>query len=101
MVRINIMYPKKKGAKFDYDYYLKQHVPMIKECYGEALKRIEVYQGVRGHNISPFITVASMWFENFEEFRNIFEKHREKVMKDRSKFYSVQPVIQVEKQILG
>lgn len=103
MIRVNIMYPKKKGVKFNHEYYLNNHVPLIKERYGNALKRIEVYQGIRKmrRNLSPFAATASLWFDSVEDFRTNFEKHGKELMQDRANFSKTSPLIQIEKELQG
>jgi uncharacterized protein (TIGR02118 family) len=97
------MYPKKKGGKFNFDYYLNKHVPLIKERFGESLKRYEIYQGIsRESGIRvPFITIASLWFENLDEFKMLFERNARDITADRQNFSNIQPILQIENQLLG
>ena len=48
MIRVSVLYPKQSGGKFDFDYYLKTHIPLARKLVGGALKRVEVYKGVGG-----------------------------------------------------
>ena len=34
MVTVNVLYPNKDGAKFDMNYYLTLHIPMLKRVLG-------------------------------------------------------------------
>ena len=45
MVTVNVLYPNKDGAKFDMNYYLTSHIPMLKRVLGSALKGCIVEQG--------------------------------------------------------
>jgi len=31
MITISVMYPAGKGATFDQEYYLKKHIPLVKQ----------------------------------------------------------------------
>jgi len=103
MIRVNVMYPKKEDGKFNYEYYLDKHVPMVKNNLGASLKRFEVYQGISGAggNPEPFVTIASLLFENVDEFRTAFEPHAQEIMADLSNFTNINPTVQIEKQILA
>ena len=50
MQRVTVLYPNKDGAHFDFDYYMKKHIPMVE---GLAGNRIEVRRG---------LTSARSWF---------------------------------------
>ena len=40
MIKVSVMYPNSAGAKFDIDYYVNSHMPMVKSKVGAALKSI-------------------------------------------------------------
>src|SRR5678815_2130676 len=42
---INILYPAKDNGAFDFDFYLRRHVPLIKDILGDSLHRLEVRKG--------------------------------------------------------
>ena len=48
MITLNVLYPNKDGAKFDMNYYLTSHIPMLKRELGSALKGCIVEQGLGG-----------------------------------------------------
>ena len=103
MIRVNVMYPKKDGGKFDYDYYLNSHVPMVQEKVGAAMKRAEIYKGISGAGGSPepYVTIASLWFDSVQAFEQAFGPHAPEIMGDIPKFTNVQPTVQIEEQLLG
>ncbi len=47
MITVNVLYPNKDGAKFDMNYYLSTHIPMVKRLLGSALKGSVVGTGSR------------------------------------------------------
>ena len=48
MITLNVLYPNTDGAKFDMNYYLTSHIPMLKREFGSALKGCIVEQGLGG-----------------------------------------------------
>jgi uncharacterized protein (TIGR02118 family) len=48
MISINVVYSYDPNKKFDWDYYLKTHVGMIKSGLGEKLKGITIEKGLSG-----------------------------------------------------
>src|SRR6185312_8489754 len=48
MITVNVLYPNQDGAKFDMNYYLTSHIPMVKRVLGSALKGCVVEQGLGG-----------------------------------------------------
>ncbi len=43
MIKISILYPNKKGSRFDMDYYLNTHMPMSIGRLSEAPKDSRVF----------------------------------------------------------
>lgn len=102
MIRVSVMYPKQDGGKFDYDYYMKKHIPLAKDRVGSALKKVEVFKGVGAPGDGPatYVTVAALWFESVEAFGAAFGPHAAEILGDLPNFTNVQPVVQIEDQIL-
>ena len=36
MIKVSVLYPNRPTARFDMDYYVKRHVPMVLEGCGNA-----------------------------------------------------------------
>ena len=102
MVRVSVMYPKQSGGKFDFDYYLKSHIPMAKKLVGAALKKVEVYKGAGAPGGAPetYVAVASLFFDSVDAFGAAFGPVAEKVMADVPNYTNLQPVVQIEEQLL-
>ena len=101
MVKINIMYPKRKGVKFNFDYYMKTHLPLLKQRFGKSLKGIEVYHGStkkEGYG-SPFIAIVSLTMESIEDFQEVFKQHSRELITDNKNFANSNPILQINKQV--
>ncbi len=72
MIRVSVMYPSGDGATFDHDYYVNQHMPMVAELLGPALKRATVDRGLGGREpgaAPPFLAIAHLEFDSIEDFQ--------------------------------
>jgi uncharacterized protein (TIGR02118 family) len=67
VIRVSGMYPSGEGKKFDYDYYVKKHMELVKQRMGGALVRLEVDKGVAGGAPgapAPFTCVGHLYFNS-------------------------------------
>jgi uncharacterized protein (TIGR02118 family) len=48
MIKVSVFYPNEEGKKFDMEYYLNKHIPMVQQKLGAALKSGAVEQGLGG-----------------------------------------------------
>ena len=46
MIKVAVLYPQSK--KFDWDYYLNKHTPLLQKLMGPALKKVEIDKGIAG-----------------------------------------------------
>jgi uncharacterized protein (TIGR02118 family) len=98
MIKMTIFYPNEEGKKFDMDYYVNSHIPMVMEKLGGAVKGGNVDQGLAGGEPgSPAIYVAMghLLFDSVEEFQSAFGPHMEAIMADIPNYTDIQPKIQV------
>ncbi|UCG54916.1 MAG: EthD family reductase [Dehalococcoidia bacterium] len=98
MIRVAIMYPNEPGKKFDGDYYLKKHIPLLNSTLGSlGLERTEVDKGIAGMEPGsppPFIAICYMYFEDMEAMQNSMSKSGD-LMSDLPNFSEVQPQVQI------
>src|SRR4051812_16406971 len=92
MITIDLLYPNKDGAKFDMNYYLTSHIPMIKRVLGGALKGTIVEQGLGGAapgTKADFSVLCSLRFDSVEAFQTAFGPHAADIQADVGKYSSV------------
>jgi uncharacterized protein (TIGR02118 family) len=100
MYRIAIMYPAGEGKRFDVDYYVTRHVPMVKALLGEyQLKSAEVDVGVAGGGGAPppYVVIGQMVFDDVEDFRRGMAKHGAQINGDLPNFTDIRPVVQISR----
>ena len=98
MITVNVLYPNKDGAKFDMDYYLANHITMLKKRLGSALKGCVVEQALGGAapgTKADFSVLCHLRFDSVEAFQQAFGPHAADVQADVANYSSVQPIIQI------
>ena len=98
MIKVSVFYANEEGKKFDMDYYLNTHLPLVQEKCGAALKGGAVEQGLSGGDPgSPAIYVAMghLLFDSVEAFQGAFGPHAKEIMADVPNYTDIQPTIQI------
>jgi uncharacterized protein (TIGR02118 family) len=98
MITVNVLYPNQDGAKFDMNYYLSSHIPMVKRVLGGALKGCVVEQGLGGGapgSKAEFSTLCHLRFDSVEAFQKAFSPHAADIQNDIANYTNVQPIIQI------
>jgi uncharacterized protein (TIGR02118 family) len=98
MIKVSVFYPNEEGKKFDMDYYLNSHIPMIQEKCGAALKGGAVDQGLGGAepgSPATYVAMGHLLFDSVEAFQSSFGPHAEAIMADIPNYTDTQPTIQI------
>ena len=98
MIKMTIFYPNDEGKKFDMDYYVNSHIPMVMEKLGGAVKGGSVDQGLAGgapDSPATYVAMGHMLFDSVEELQSAFGPHTEAIMADIPNYTDIQPIIQI------
>lgn len=98
MVKVSIFYPGKPGARFDVDYYLETHIPLVLGLLGSAVKAVSVEIGMLGatsDQLPPFTAISSFSCETVQAFTDAFLPNADILQADIPKYTDIAPVIQV------
>lgn len=98
MITVSVLYPNQEGAKFDMNYYLGKHIPMVQKLLGGALKGVVVEQGIAGGQPgtqATYSVVCHLRFDSAEAFQAAFAPHAATVQADVHNYASAEPVIQL------
>jgi uncharacterized protein (TIGR02118 family) len=98
MIKVSVLYPNTAGCKFDMDYYLKQHMPMVQQKLGPACQRMAVDEGIVGGapGAPPsYAAMGHLYFESIDAFQNAFAPHAQAIMADIANYTDIQPIIQI------
>lgn len=94
MIRVSVLYPREPGKKFDFDYYVKQHMPMCQQKMGAAgLLKSEVDKAADEN--SPFMAAGHLYFKSVEDFQNAFYPHMADFAADMANYTDVAPQLQI------
>ncbi|MDE2223521.1 MAG: EthD family reductase [Candidatus Omnitrophica bacterium] len=98
MVRIAAVYPRSEGKRFDMDYYIHTHLPMVRRTFGPwGLRKIEVDKGIAkpGGGSSPFFAIGYLYFDSLEAFQECYAEAGMEVVGNIHSYTDVIPMIQV------
>lgn len=98
MIKVSVIYPRTEGARFDMDYYLNRHMPMVREKLGAALKGSSVDRGIAGGAPgapAPFVAMAHLTFDSVEAFQGAFAQSGAALMADVPNYTDIRPLTQV------
>ena len=99
MNRVTVLYPNQAGAKFDFDYYTRKHVPWVSGFVGQ---KIEVRKGISSPTGSSpaFVCLASIHITSIEEFQTVLAQHGTEIMADIPHYTNVEPIIQFDEVLV-
>lgn len=98
MIKVTVLYPNSPAAAFDMGYYLRKHMPLVRERSGAACKGMMVDQGLAGGtpgSAAAYIAMGHILYDSVEAFQAVFAQHGPVLLADIPNFTNVQPVIQI------
>ena len=99
MIKVTVLYPNEEGKKFDLDYYLNKHLPLVQGLLGPmGLQKGEAEKGVSGtdpNQPAPFVAVGHLFFETTDQVHAAFATHGREIMGDIKNYTDIQPTFQI------
>lgn len=98
MIKVSVFYPHEEGKKFDMDYYLATHIPMVKRLLGPACTNTAVDQGLAGGapgSEPPYRVIGHLYFNTIEDFMSSFGPNAAQITGDVPNYTDIAPVIQI------
>lgn len=99
MIKVSVLYPNEPGKKFDLDYYINKHIPMVHRLLDPlGLVRSEVEKGIGSAAPGappPFIATGHLIFNSIEAFQQAFGPHAAEIMGDIPNYTEIQPQVQI------
>jgi len=98
MIRVTVLYPNTPGSRFDLDYYLGKHCPMVMKLLGAACKGFtvdEALAGVAPPGAAAFRITAHFLFDSVESFQAAFGPAAGQITGDIPNYTDLQPIIQM------
>ncbi len=100
MIKVSILYPNKAGSRFDADYYVNVHMPLVMKLLVSAVDSVSVEVGVSGSTVEqppPFRAVAGFTCDSLRVFSEAFLPVAAEIRADIPNYTDIEPVIQVSK----
>jgi uncharacterized protein (TIGR02118 family) len=102
MIVVSVMYPGGSDATFDEAYYLKTHIPLVKERWTPlGLTGVQLLRGAGtpDGSAAPYRVMALLSFGSLADFQAAGKAHGREIFADIPKFTSVQPVVQINESL--
>jgi len=102
MFRVAVVYPATEGGHFDFEYYVKSHVPKAVSFISASVIRTEVTKGVggAGGGPAPYTAIGTIYLRDLECLQAL---ERPEVMTwmvgDLPNFTNISPVVSVEEVV--
>jgi uncharacterized protein (TIGR02118 family) len=99
LIRVNVLYPTRDGARFDFDYYLQRHIPMVKDLLQPfGLTEVNVDHGIAG--LTPgspaiYVCIGSLQFPSIDALQKGMEAHGAAILADVPQYTNIEPELQV------
>jgi uncharacterized protein (TIGR02118 family) len=102
MILVSVLYPGGPDATFDEAYYLKTHIPLLKErWHAMGLEDVRLVKGIGipDGGPPPYRVMALLSFRSLQDFQKAAGAHGPEIFADIPKFTNVQPVVQINEML--
>ena len=96
MIRFNVLYPARPGARFDHAYYRDKHMPLLARRLGSACLSYTVDKGLAAGAPgapSPYLAACSVLAESVEVLQGALGPHLPEIRADVANYTDAEPVI--------
>ena len=96
---ITVLYPAKDNDSFDFEFYVRRHVPLIQDILGKSLHRIEVRKGASsqdGNGAPTHTCVISIWIADWPAYEKAIAARASELIAEVPLFTKVMPIIQID-----
>jgi uncharacterized protein (TIGR02118 family) len=106
MVKISILYPNNPGARFDFEHYIKRHIPRSIELLSAypGFRAVSIERGVGGTEPgSPPAYIAGCFFtfDTVESFLAAFMPNAAELQTDMPNYTDIVPQIQFNEILIS
>jgi uncharacterized protein (TIGR02118 family) len=94
MIRISVVYPNIADSKFDFDYYVSTHMPLVAKLYGEfGLQSWQTDKGISMSSKVPadFLVACYLCFDTMDNVKLALKTNGAQVMADVANFTDLEP----------
>ena len=98
MIKVTVLYPNAPDARFDMQYYVTRHMPMVREKCAPECRSISAEGGVAGGDPgapAPYIAVGHLVFDSVAAFQKAFGPNAGEILADVPNYTNTKPIIQI------
>ncbi len=100
MIRVTVSYPTTPGARFDLDYYMKKHMPLVAGLLSKfGMIGYSVSKGLGGFtpgSPAEFMITAQLHIDTMEHLQAGMAAESPAIMADIPNYTDIQPHIQID-----
>jgi uncharacterized protein (TIGR02118 family) len=103
MFRLSVMYPAIPGSRFDWNYYLGQHLELSQRLLNpRGLVRIEIDKGIAGFPPGaspPFHAVGHLFFRTMADLESALTSTAGEFVADERNYFDGRSVVQISEVV--
>ncbi len=95
---VSVMYPGGSENRFDLDYFLGKHIPLVRERWSPlGLKDVKVVKGTGTPDggPAPFQVMALLTWDSADSFKKGAETHGDEIFGDIPNYTNSTPTVQI------
>jgi uncharacterized protein (TIGR02118 family) len=106
MTKISILYPNRKGSRFDVHYYTGTHMPLSIELLSAhpGFKGVSVERELSGAEPgtdAEYVATCNFLFDSIGDFMAALMPHAARLRSDRPNYTDIKPVMQASEVLLS
>ena len=98
MIKVAFLYPNKPGSRFNADYYIDVHMPLVIKRLGTALKAVSAEIGISSampDQPPPNAAICAFDFESVQAFNEAVMPHYRELQGDIPNYTDIEPAAQI------
>lgn len=99
MIKVTMLYPNAPGSKFDENYYMEKHLPLVHQLLDpRGLVRVEIDRGISASDPNappPFVFAAHLMFNSVDAVHEAFKIAGGELMGDIPNYTDIKPQAQI------
>lgn len=103
MIKVSVFYPHDPAKKFDFDYVVNAHLPMVERLLRPmGLQSAGIDKGISKPDPKApahFVAINHLYFNTVEEVHQAFITHGSEIMSDVSNYTNITPQIQISEVV--
>ena len=103
MFSVTVLYPKTATSRFDMEYYLNHHTPLVRERLTPmGLTGVDLKEGIAGGTpgtTQAYTMITQLNFGSMEDLQSAMATHGPELIGDIPNFTDVQPQMQISQSV--